>query len=114
MNENIILVVSEKLNIPVKQVKAVMDLINEGATIPFIARYRKEQTGGLDEDQIRNISITYEYEDKLATRKEEVIRLIEEKGKLTEELKEKIVSATTLTEVEDLYLPYKEKKKTIK
>ena len=112
MNENIILVVSEKLNIPVKQVKAVMDLINEGATIPFIARYRKEQTGGLDEDQIRNISITYEYEDKLATRKEEVIRLIEEKGKLTEELKEKIVSATTLTEVEDLYLPYKEKKKT--
>ena len=112
MNENIILVVSEKLNIAVKQVKSVMDLINEGATIPFIARYRKEQTGGLDEDQIRNISITYEYEDKLATRKEEVIRLIEEKGKLTEELKEKIVSATTLTEVEDLYLPYKEKKKT--
>ena len=112
MNEIIILVVSEKLNITVKQVTAVMGLINEGATIPFIARYRKEQTGGLDEDKIRAITTTYEYEDKLATRKEEVIRLIDEKGKLTEELQNKITSATTLTEVEDLYLPYKEKKKT--
>ena len=112
MNENIILIVSEKLNITVKQVKAVMELIGEGATIPFIARYRKEQTGGLDEDQIRSINLTYEYEDKLATRKEEVLRLIEEKGKLTEELRDKIIAAATLTEVEDLYLPYKEKKKT--
>lgn len=112
MNDNIILVVSEKLNISNKQVTAVMSLISEGATIPFIARYRKEQTGGLDEEQIRSISVTYDYEEKLANRKEEVIRLIEEKGKLTEELKDRITNAITLTEVEDLYLPYKDKKKT--
>ena len=112
MNEDIILIVSERLNISVKQVTSVISLISEGATIPFIARYRKEQTGGLDEDQIREISLTYEYEEKLANRKEEVIRLIEEKDKLTDELRDKILNAKTLTEVEDLYLPYKDKKKT--
>ena len=112
MNQEIIILTSEKLNIKVSQTEAVISMLQEGATIPFIARYRKEQTGGLDEEQIRTISVTYEYENKLLQRKEEVIRLITEKDKMTPELEQTIMAAKTLTEVEDLYLPYKEKKKT--
>ena len=87
-------------------------MLEEGNTIPFIARYRKEKTGGLTEEQIKVIKDAYEYQVNLLKRKEDVIRLIDEKGLLTDELKKQIISATKLVEVEDLYRPYKEKKKT--
>ena len=87
-------------------------MLEEGATIPFIARYRKERTGNLNEDQIREIEETYKYQNNLLTRKQDVIRLIDEKGLLTEELQKQIMECNKLTEVEDLYRPFKEKKKT--
>ena len=89
-----------------------MKLLEEGNTIPFIARYRKEVTGNLDEEQIRKINEVYEYEVNLLKRKEDVIRLIDEKGLLTDELRTNIMKASKLVEVEDLYRPFKEKKKT--
>ncbi len=112
MNKNMIELVSKTENIPMNSVKAVLELLSEGSTIPFIARYRKEVTGGLDEDKIRDISKNYEYAVKLESRKEDVIRLIDEKGLLTKELEESIKKATKLTDVEDIYLPFKEKKET--
>ena len=112
MNENIIKEISEELKIKDEQVSKTLELLMNGNTIPFIARYRKEMTGGLDEVQIRHISEVYDYQVNLLKRKEDVIRLIDEKGLLTEELKNTIMAATKLVEVEDLYRPYKEKKKT--
>lgn len=112
MNQEIINEISEQLAIKNKQVEAVLKLLQEGNTIPFIARYRKEVTGALDEEQIRKINEVYEYQENLLKRKEDVIRLIEEKGLLTEELKQSIMACQKLVEVEDLYRPYKEKKKT--
>ena len=112
MNENIIKNTSVELNIKPKQVETVLKLLGEGNTIPFIARYRKEATGALDEEQIRKINDIYEYQVNLLKRKEDVIRLIDEKGLLTEELKNQILNADKLVEVEDLYRPFKEKKKT--
>lgn len=112
MNENIIKNTSLELNIKPKQVETVLKLLSEGNTIPFIARYRKEATGALDEEQIRKINEIYEYQVNLLKRKEDVIRLIDEKGLLTEELKNQILNADKLVEVEDLYRPFKEKKKT--
>ena len=112
MNENIIKEISEELKIKNEQVSKTLELLMNGNTIPFIARYRKEMTGGLDEEQIRHISEVYDYQVNLLKRKEDVIRLIDEKGLLTEELKNTIMAATKLVEVEDLYRPYKEKKKT--
>ena len=112
MNLEIISIVSEKTGIKEEYVKVVLSLFEEGCTIPFIARYRKEKTNNLDEDQIRSIEKTYDTEDKLFNRKHEVINSIEEKGKLTEELRTAILNATTIKEVETLYLPFKEKKKT--
>ncbi len=112
MNENIIKEISKNLNIREKQVEVVLSLLSEGNTIPFIARYRKEATGALDEEVIRSINEVYEYEVNLLKRKEDVIRLIDEKGMLTEELKNEILACSKLVEVEDLYRPYKEKKKT--
>ncbi len=112
MNQDIIKQTSIELNIKPHQVEAVLKLLSEGNTIPFIARYRKEATGALDEEQIRKINELYEYQVNLLRRKEDVIRLIEEKGLLTEELKNNILNASKLVEVEDLYRPYKEKKKT--
>ena len=100
------------LNIDEKRILAVLKLLEEGNTIPFIARYRKEATGALDEEQIKKINEVYEYQVNLLKRKEDVIRLIEEKGLMNDELKEKILNASKLVEVEDLYRPYKEKKKT--
>ena len=82
MNEDLIKLVEEKTNLSTKQISAVLSLLEEGATIPFIARYRKEVTGNLDEEQIRNIVVIYEYEEKLAKRKEEVLNAIEKKDKL--------------------------------
>ena len=112
MNEQIIKEIAQNLNIKENQVSKTLKLLEEGNTIPFIARYRKEVTGNLDEEQIRKISEVYEYGQNLLKRKEDVIRLIDEKGLLTDELKVKIMQATKLVEVEDLYRPYKEKKKT--
>ena len=112
MNEFIIKEIANELNIKINQVENTLKLLSEGNTIPFIARYRKEVTGSLDEEQIRSINTVYDYQVNLTKRKEDVIRLIEEKGLLTDEIKESILKCTKLVEVEDLYRPYKEKKKT--
>lgn len=112
MNDLIIKEISKTLNIKESSVKATLKLLSEGNTIPFIARYRKEATSSLDEEQIRAINEYYVYQVNLLKRKEDVIRLIEEKGLLTDDLKSKIMACTKLVEVEDLYRPYKEKKKT--
>jgi len=103
---------AKKMNIQEKQVESVLNLLESGATIPFIARYRKEVTGALDEEQIRIIEQDYAYLCNLEKRKEDVIRLILEKDLLTEELEKEIRACEKLTEVEDLYRPFKEKKKT--
>lgn len=112
MNQEIVKQISSELNVKENQVENTLNLLMEGNTVPFIARYRKEATGALDEEQIRKINEVYEYQVNLLKRKEDVIRLIDEKGLLTEELKQQIMNATKLVEVEDLYRPYKEKKKT--
>ncbi|PDX99663.1 RNA-binding transcriptional accessory protein [Bacillus pseudomycoides] len=102
----------KELGFTEKQVRHVIQLTEEGNTVPFIARYRKEWTGSLDEVQIRAILERWQYMMQLEDRKEEVLRLINEKGKLTEDLHHHILSATKLQEVEDLYRPYKEKRRT--
>lgn len=112
MNESIIKEISTRLKIKDQQVKNTLKLLSEGNTIPFIARYRKEVTNSLDEEQIRSINEVYEYQVNLLKRKEDVIRLINEKGLLTDDLKQKILNAEKLVDVEDLYRPYREKKKT--
>ena len=112
MNEQIIREIANSLSIKEKQVEVVLQLLEEGNTIPFIARYRKEATGALDEESIRSINEVYEYQVNLLKRKEDVIRLIDEKGMLTDEIKNNIMSCSKLVEVEDIYRPYKEKKKS--
>lgn len=112
INEALLAKISKEQNVKIVQINAVLGLIEQGATVPFIARYRKEVTGNLDEEQIRAIYQEWEYGQKLAARKEDVMRLIEEKGKLTEEIKQAIIVATKLSEIEDIYRPFKEKKKT--
>lgn len=112
MNEVIIEEIAQEQGITKKQVETVLELLKEGNTIPFIARYRKEKTNALDEEQIRKINEVYEYQLNLLARKEDVIRLIDEKQMLTEELRENIMKCSRLVEVEDLYRPFKEKKKT--
>src|SRR5574344_2461404 len=112
MNADIIKQISNDLNIKPNQVEVTLKMLEEGNTIPFISRYRKDVTGNLNEEQIKSISEVYQYQVNLLKRKEDVIRLIEEKGLLTKELKSSILSASKLVEVEDLYRPYKEKKKT--
>ena len=112
MNTKIIEEISESLKITQKQVEETLKLLMDGNTIPFIARYRKEVTGNLDEELIRSINEVYEYQVNLLKRKEDVIRLIDEKGLMTDDLKTKIMNCEKLVEIEDLYRPYKEKKKT--
>ena len=112
MNEVIIEEISKDLDISKKQVMTVLKLLEEGNTIPFIARYRKEATGALNEEVIKSIDDVYQYQVNLLKRKEDVIRLIDEKGLLTSDLKSSIMKCTKLVEVDDLYRPYKEKKKT--
>jgi len=109
---NIPQVIAKELNIQEKQVTTVINLFNDGATVPFIARYRKEHTGGLDEDYLRNIEDRLQYLTILEERKQTVLKSIEEQGKLTDELRDKILTADKLQEVEDLYLPYKPKRRT--
>ena len=112
MNQDIIKEIAITLKVKNNQVESVLNLLSEGNTVPFIARYRKEATGALDEEQIRQINEVYEYQVNLLKRKEDVIRLIDEKGLLTDELKNDIMKCEKLVEVEDLYRPFKEKKKT--
>jgi len=104
--------IADKLKLPQWKVKNAIELLEDGKTIPFIARYRKEKTGELDEIQIREISDLLEHLKKLHERKQEIIRIVEERGKLTPELKNAFLGAKTLQELEDLYAPYKSKKKT--
>ena len=109
---NIITQLSEELNIKEIQVQKTINLIDEGNTIPFIARYRKEVTGGLSDEILRNLFDRLSYLRNLETRKEEVIKSIEEQGKMTDEILQALKSSKTLAEVEDIYRPYKQKKKT--
>ncbi len=112
INKDVITFLVSTLNLEEKQINTVLEMLSEGATIPFIARYRKDKTGNLNEDQIRAIEEQYRYQENLYNRKQDVIRLIDEKGMLTPEIQEAVLQCTKLTEVEDIYRPYKEKKKT--
>lgn len=112
MDSNIIKSIAKELNVKEKQVETALSLLEEGNTVPFIARYRKEATGELDEEQLLFIEKQYQYQINLKERKEAVINLIEVQGKLTDEIRDSILNATKLKEVEDLYRPYKQKKKT--
>jgi len=104
--------IAKQLSIPATKVKAAVSLLDEGNTIPFIARYRKEMTGELDETQLRDIDEKLQYMRNLEVRKQEVLRLIDEQGKLTDELSNAILASVKLQEVEDLYRPYRQKRKT--
>ncbi len=104
--------IAKQLKVKTTQVEAVLNLLADGATLPFIARYRKEMTGALDEEEIRLIQEQYNYQVNLAKRKEDVLRLIEEKGKLTEEIKAAVAACEKLSQVDDIYRPYQEKRKT--
>ena len=112
MNEEIVKAITASLKVGIGQVQNTLALLEEGNTVPFIARYRKEATHGLDEEQILYIQKQYEYQVKLAERKENVLKLIAEQGKLTEELTKAVNDCTKLSQVEDLYRPYAQKKKT--
>ncbi|MFO0692588.1 MAG: Tex family protein [Polyangiales bacterium] len=105
-------VVAEELGLPLRGVAAVVKLLDEGATVPFIARYRKEVTGGLDEVQIRDIQDKRAYHRELEERRQAVLKSIEEQGKLTDELRSKILACRTKALLEDLYAPYKKKRRT--
>lgn len=104
--------ISKQLNIAQHQINTVESLLEEGATIPFLARYRKEATGGLDEEQLRAIRDALELQKALESRKETILKSIKEQGKLTPELEKKIKACEDLAVLEDLYLPYKQKRKT--
>ena len=110
--EKIIAKIAEELNVKFAQVENAVKLIDEGNTIPFIARYRKEVTGGLSDEQLRVLGERLNYLRNLEQRKEEVVKSIEEQGKLTDEILQAIAVAQTLADVEDIYRPYKQKKKT--
>lgn len=112
MDKEIIKRIANELNIEADQVSNTLKLLEEGSTVPFIARYRKEMTKGLDEEQIRVIQEEYNYQVNLQKRKEEVINRIETLGKLTDTIKKQVLECTKLSQVEDIYRPYKQKKKT--
>ena len=112
LNETILLELQQSLHLKQAQIQAVLTLLSEDKTVAFIARYRKEATGALNEEQIRQISEAYQYALSLKKKKEDIKRLIDEKGLLTDEISKKIEAASKLIELEDLYRPYKEKKKT--
>ena len=112
LDNEIIGLVSKETEIKANTVTKVIELLEEGNTVPFIARYRKEMTSGLDEVEIKLIQDTYEYATQLKERKEEVTRLIDEQDKLTEKLAKDINAATKLQRLEDLYRPYRKKRRT--
>src|SRR5437016_4102535 len=109
---HILIHIAKLLNIPLKGMSAVIALLDEGATVPFIARYRKEVTGNLDELQIRAIQEKSEYFRELEDRRQTVLKTIEDQGKLTPDLRLKIESTLDKNQLEDLYLPYKPKRRT--
>lgn len=110
--DHIIAPIADKLNIRKEQIEATLQLLDEGNTVPFIARYRKEMTKGLDEEQIRIIQEEFTYQKNLEKRKEDVLRLIEQQGKLDDEIKRNVMACVKLSEVEDIYRPYQQKRKT--
>ena len=110
--DKIVKIIADELNIKQVQVENTIKLIDEGNTIPFIARYRKEVTGGLSDEVLRTFGERLNYLRNLETRKEEVIKSIDEQGKLTDEILQAVAICKTLAEVEDIYRPYKQKKKT--
>src|SRR4051812_30677852 len=110
LTPEILLHVARLLNVPLKGLVAVIELLDEGGTVPFIARYRKEVTGNLDEVQIRDIEEKLAYFRELEDRRETILRTIEEQGKLTDELRARIAGVLDRSELEDLYLPYKPKR----
>lgn len=110
--EHLIQPIAEELKIGVEQIKNTLKLLEEGSTVPFIARYRKEMTKGLDEEQILYIQTQYDYQVNLEKRKDDVLRLIETQGKLTEEIKKEVLECTKLSQVDDIYRPYQQKRKT--
>src|SRR3569832_495409 len=112
LTPEILLHVAQTLNLPLKGIVAVIELLDEGGTVPFIARYRKEQTGNLDEVQIRDIHEKLEYFRDLMSRRETILASIEEQGKLTDTLKASIEKTFDKSELENLYLPYKPKRRT--
>ena len=112
LDSNLIKWVSKETEVNTTTIKKVIELLDEGNTVPFIARYRKEVTGGLDEVQIKAVQDKWHYAVNLSDRKQEVLRIIDEQGKLTEELEKEIKQATQLQRVEDLYRPYKQKRRT--
>ena len=112
MNELIINEIAKDLNVKVKQVETVLNLLSDGNTIPFIARYRKEATGALDEEEIRKIDEVYQYQVNLSKRKDDVIRLIDEKGLLTDELKNDLASKTTEKNINKLAEEYDKLRKS--
>ena len=109
---DILQIISDELNVKYHQVENAVKLIDDGNTIPFIARYRKEVTGGLSDEDLRTLYDRLNYLRNLETRKEEVRKSIEEQGKLTEEIINSLQNAKILAEVEDIYRPYKQKKRT--
>lgn len=109
---NMIKLIQSETGVSAKQIQAVLGLLEEGNTIPFIARYRKEATGSLDEVQINNVQQAYHYQTQLEERRQEVTRLIDEQDKLTDELMQQIQQATVLQQLEDIYRPYKQKRRT--
>ncbi|MGB9596267.1 MAG: Tex-like N-terminal domain-containing protein, partial [Candidatus Poribacteria bacterium] len=112
ISDRVIKQISSELSISKQQISNTVNLLQAGNTVPFIARYRKELTGSLDEVKVYDIQRLFKYYSELEERKSEIIKSIEEQGKLTDELKEKIENCLTKVELEDLYLPYKPKRRT--
>jgi protein Tex len=112
MNPKHLQIISDTLGIKANQIENTVQLLDEGATIPFISRYRKEVTGSLDEVQVGDIKTQYQKLQELEKRREAILKSIEEQGKMTDELKGRITKTYNLTELEDIYLPYKQKRKT--
>src|SRR5579862_1412341 len=112
LSPEIILHISQVLNLPVRGITSVIELIDDGGTVPFIARYRKEATGNLDEVKVRGIEERLDYFRELVTRRETILASVAEQGKLTDELKARIEATIDKSELEDLYLPYRPKRRT--
>ena len=105
-------VIADELGVKIEQINASIKLLDEGSTVPFISRYRKEATGGLDDTQLRNLEQRLGYLREMEDRRSTILESIQEQGKLTEDLKKSILEANTKTALEDLYLPYKPKRRT--
>ncbi|MBD9096756.1 MAG: RNA-binding transcriptional accessory protein, partial [Haemophilus parainfluenzae] len=112
LNQQISQIIAAELTVQPQQILAAIQLLDDGNTIPFIARYRKEATGGLDDTQLRHFETRLIYLRELEDRRQTILKSIEEQGKLTDELRDKIHSTQSKTELEDLYLPYKPKRRT--